>query len=180
MERDGRSTITFAFMTIGRQSDRRSVIKVKKSDHCYQTHCLCHFISCSRYSGDKHFFFAVALPDPMLDSSVWEKYSSVSRQLWWKEVNYWSRYFTVLLLLFLFFQKRAELSFLIDSSEQSFLGYVNVRFHQYFVKAQLCVFGRGILFKIPHNPGLALISFRGSGLTKGRISCITNTFKIDF
>ena len=95
MERDGRSTITFAFMTIGRQSDRRSVIKVKKSDHGqYQTHCVlashadvlrgslripgtsdeplrtsaweancvCHFISCSRYSGEKRFFFAVALP----------------------------------------------------------------------------------------------------------------------
>ena len=111
MERDGRSTITFAFMTIGRQSDRRSVIKVEKSDHCYQTHCLCHFISCSRYSGDKLFFFAVALPDPMLDSSVWEKYSSVSRQLWWKEVNYWSRYFTMLLLLFLFFPKESRAQF---------------------------------------------------------------------
>ena len=111
MERDGRSTITLAFMTIGRQSDRRSVIKVKKSDHCYQTHYVCHFISCSRYSGDKLFFFAVALPDPMLDSSVWEKYSSVSRQLWWKEEKLLIKIFYYVVVVVSFFPKESRAQF---------------------------------------------------------------------
>ena len=181
MERDGRSTMAFAFMTIRRQSDRCSVIKVKKSDHCYQTHCVYNFISCSRYSGEK--LFLLLLHCAMLDSSVWKKYSSVSKQLWWKQVNFWSTYIYILLgccCCCFFFSKR-ELS---SVSHRLFwaviFGLIKRTRSSILCKPSYVFSEEEFLFKIPHNPRLALISFRGSGLTKGRISCITNTFQIDF
>jgi len=99
------------------------------------------------------------------------------------------------LLMEIFYQRRffppeqGRAQFPIDSSERSF--WVNVDFvstktyafiNTLWAWAQLGdVFGRGILFKVPHNPRFSADQFwiRGSGLTKRGISCNTNTFKFD-
>ena len=121
--------VTFALMTMGRQSDRRSVIKVKKSDHYIAIKPNVFSILSRALDTVARNFSFLLLHCAMPDSSVWEKYSSVSKQLWWKQVNYWSRYFTRLLFFVSFFPEESRAQFLIDSSERS----VNVRIHQYFV-----------------------------------------------